>query len=97
MKIIKTLLVIFIMAFLIGSFAASIPQKASDNLKPFQEQVAQDFEAQYAAVVESGTAIDRCVRAGLVAEGYLQAANNDKYKEWKEVEKEDCNAAGVPR
>jgi flagellar basal body-associated protein FliL len=97
MKIIKILFVIFIVLFLIGSFAASIPQTASQAIKPYQEQVAIDFEAQYAAVVESGTAIDRCIRAGLVAEGYLQAANTEKYKEWKQVEKADCKAAGVPR
>ena len=96
MKILKIILLVAFALVVIGSFADK-PQLSSDALKPFQEQVANDFEVQYAAVVQSGTLIDRCVRAGLVAEGYLQAANNQKYMEWKGVETADCKAAGVPR
>jgi len=62
-----------------------------------QSKVAQDVTAQYYEVSRHGTAIDRCVRAGMVAEAYLQAANSELYARWKEVEKTDCQEAGLYR
>lgn len=94
MKLIKIILTILLALFVLG-ILADAPQTASDTLKPFQAQVAQDFEAQYAAVVQNGTPIDRCVRAGLVAEGYLQASDNANFAKWMDVKEADCKAANV--
>lgn len=61
-----------------------------------QETVANDFERQYYDVVRAGgSAVDKCVRAGLVAEGYLQSGNTAKYQEWQNQRRIDCTAAGV--
>ena len=62
-----------------------------------QNEVADDFERQYRDVEKYGTAIDKCVRAGLVAEGHLQAGNQSAYARWKTIEREDCRTAGVNR
>jgi len=39
---------------------------------------------------------DVCVHAGLVAAAYLQAKDEENYREWKATEKTDCVAAGLP-
>jgi hypothetical protein len=62
-----------------------------------QNGVAKDFEKQYQMALSSGSPIDVCVRAGLVAEGYLQAQDQDNYRKWKAVEKQDCKAAGIEK
>ena len=46
-------------------------------------------------VKRSGAPMDVCVRAGLVAEAYLQANDEGNYKHWKAIEKKDCAAAGL--
>ncbi|MBS0564950.1 MAG: hypothetical protein JSR87_10885 [Proteobacteria bacterium] len=61
-----------------------------------QRGVAQDFESQYNMAKQSGTLMDVCVRAGLVAEGYLQAGDQPNYTRWKGIQKRDCGAAGLP-
>ena len=60
-----------------------------------QNGVSKDFEDQYNMAKVSGTKIDICVRAGLVAEGYLQAKDQTKYARWKSIQKRDCAAAGM--
>ena len=60
-----------------------------------QTQVAKDFERQYNDVRKHGNAIDVCVRAGLVAESYLQAGDSASYAKWKNIESTDCRAAGL--
>jgi len=62
-----------------------------------QSGVAKDFEKQYHIAKSSGTPIDACVRAGLVAEGYLQAQDQSNYQKWKSTEKRDCAIAGITR
>ena len=57
--------------------------------------VAEEQVEQYADVVRSGTPIERCVKAGLVAEAFLQAGESASYDEWKVVERFDCEAAGL--
>jgi hypothetical protein len=83
---------ILVAAIWIGSSASS----SNEVIKPYQDQVAQDFVDQYEMAKEHGTPTDMCVRAQLVAEGYLQAENEAKYREWRAVQKADCKAAGVP-
>ena len=82
------------------SFAAInvlVNVQADRGMDRIQNQVADDFERQYQDVTVSGTAIDRCVRAGLVAEAHLQAGNQSAYAQWKRTESSDCRAAGLPQ
>ena len=76
---------------------AYVKQDSVDRMYDIQNEVADDFERQYRDVEKYGTAIDKCVRAGLVAEGHLQAGNQSAYARWKTIEREDCRTAGVNR
>ena len=58
-------------------------------------QVSSDFTKQYEITKGSGSKVDICVRAGLVAESYLQANNQADYHKWKAIQAKDCNSAGV--
>lgn len=59
--------------------------------------VAKNFEKQYVMSVRSGTPIDVCVHAGLVAAAYLQAHDQLNYQRWKQTESADCALAGMPK
>lgn len=75
----------------------SCDQIAESQLKSIQDKAAQDAEEQYRMVEKSGTKVDLCVRAGMVAEAYLQAKNPQKYDLWKTTQRADCLTAGVPQ
>lgn len=69
---------------------------APPTLQDIQKQAALDAEKQYEMTARSGTPIDKCVRAGLVAESYLQATDEVQYQHWKVIQRLDCSTAGVP-
>lgn len=58
-------------------------------------QVVQDTVDQYNIAKKQGDAMQICVQAGLVSAAYLQAKNQEKYNEWKSIEKADCRVAGL--
>lgn len=95
MKTFIIILVAFIILAWIGNAAS--PQNATKAIQPYQSEVAKNFEEQYAQVKAHGTMIDRCVRAGLVAEGYLQAQDNVNFAKWVDIKSADCKAAGMPQ
>ena len=77
---------------------ASILEKRSDNfLRQVYDQVTADAIDQYKIVSRSGSAMDKCVYAGLVAVSYLQAKDERNYKIWRGREASDCEQAGLPR
>jgi len=78
-------------------YGGGVEKEAAETMRTIEQQVATDSEAQYNITKQSGTAIDQCVHAGMVAAAYLQAKDQGSYARWKEVERQDCNAAGVPR
>lgn len=82
---------------LAGLALTSCDQMAAHQLDDIHAKVAKDAEEQYRMVEKSGTKTDLCVRAGMVAEAYLQAKNSEKYDLWKTTQKADCMAAGVPQ
>lgn len=55
------------------------------------KSVAQDFEKQYDIAVKNGSSIEACVHAGLVAETYLQAHDESKYKHWTKIKSIHCD------
>ena len=78
-------------------FLGGLTQQTNANLQNVYEKVATDQVTQYQIVKRNGTAMDACVHAGLVAAGYVQAKNEAAYAQWKQIEKQDCAAAGVPK
>ena len=66
-------------------------------LNDISRDVAADAVAQYRMVEKTGSKMDKCVQAGLVAAAYLQAQDQWNYENWHLIERGDCLAAGVPR
>lgn len=57
---------------------------------------AQSFEKQYAMQKgAAASAADLCARSRLVAEAYLQAEAQEKYREWTEQSRTDCAIADL--
>lgn len=65
------------------------------ELDRINDQVAADFEAQYRIAQQGGDLIEICVQAQTVAAGYLQAQDQPNYLKWKEIQKRDCDKAGL--
>lgn len=87
MKVFAALIQLIIAgAFLIWLFSGGPEQK-----------VATDFEQQYRISKQSGDQMSVCVQAQLVAQGYLQAKEQEKYLQWKKVERLECRAAGLDK
>ena len=75
----------------------SLEERAQASLDDIEARVAGEAVARYNMVRASGTLIDACVHAGFVAAAYLQAQDAANYERWKQTERSDCAAAGVPR
>lgn len=78
-------------------FGGGLDQQVSRDMQKIQNKVAADSAAQYDIALRNGTAMDRCVQAGMVTAAYLQAQDEANYQKWKIVEANDCASAGVPR
>ena len=78
-------------------YGGGIQRDVDEMTKTVEQQMAADSVAQYNITKQSGTAMDQCAHAGLVAATYLQAKDQSSYANWKAVERRDCDAAGVPR
>lgn len=61
------------------------------------DKVSEDMVAQYNIAKKQGDKMQTCVQAGMVSVAYLQAKDEAKYNEWKEIEKSDCAAAGITK
>lgn len=73
------------------------PPPAVDPMQALHDKVAADAEIQYGITSRNGTAMDRCVQAGMAAAAQLQAKNEAAYATWKKVEAVDCREAGVSK
>ena len=60
-----------------------------------EQQVAKDCEKQYELAVKGGDKIEIAVNAGLVAEAYKQAHDEENYLKWKKIENDAKNTAGL--
>ncbi|HEX4310103.1 MAG TPA: hypothetical protein VHZ25_08740 [Acidobacteriaceae bacterium] len=65
------------------------------QMQDIADKVASDAVDQYNITLRSGSAMDRCVQAGMVTAAFLQAKNEVQYSQWKEVEHKDCKEAGI--
>ncbi len=79
----------------VGVLAYFFSGSATKNI---YDSTANDLEEQYHMVFRNnGSAIDLCVQAQIVAAGYLQAKNQEKYAVWKETERRDCEKSRASR
>lgn len=70
----------------------------NNQMNEIERKVANDAENQYRMVVDNGgSAIERCVQAGMVSAAWLQAEDKEKYAFSKVLENLDCANAGLPR
>jgi len=61
----------------------------------FSTHVAKDLVRQYQIVQSNGSEMDKAIRAGAVAEMYLQAKDEANYRKWKEIaDRHQRNAIG---
>ena len=84
---------IFMAAVALGACQPAVDAQ----VQGIQDKVAADAVEQYRMVEKSGSAIDKCVQAGMVSAAYLQAKNEEEYSSWKSIEKLNCVNAGLPR
>jgi hypothetical protein len=65
--------------------------RASNFMDDVNAKVISDAEREYQMASRSGSDVDRCVHAGIVAAAYLQAHNQPSYASWKMREGMDCH------
>lgn len=85
---------VFVVAFSIGGH---LPDAPASGLQDIHRKVSEDAVQQYQMVSRNGSAMDRCVHAGLVVATYLQANDERNYQQWKVTQGADCAQAGLPQ
>ena len=78
-------------------FGGGLQKETNKTMGDIHQKVVSDSVSQYNITKQSGTPVDQCVHAGLVAASYLQAQDQANYAKWKQIESADCEVAGVPR
>ena len=78
-------------------FGGGLEKQAAKDMQGIYNQVSADAVKQYDIAKRSGSAMDACVHAGMVAAAYLQAKDEPNYQRWKSTESSDCTTAGLPR
>ena len=74
---------------------AAVPMRAGPEW--LWEQTAAELEQQYAMLVEmKAPQMERAMRAGAIAEAYLQAKDREGYRLWKDAADRHMRAAGMP-
>jgi hypothetical protein len=77
------------------TLAAGSRCRLAETLQVIQNRVAADTVTQYGIAQRNGSAMDVCVQAGMVTAAYLQAKDEPNYQRWKQIEKADCEKAGL--
>lgn len=75
----------------------AVQAMADKSMHGITAKVAADSVAQYEIAKKSDDKIQICVQAGMVSAAYLQAKDEPNFLKWKDVEKTDCAAAGMPK
>lgn len=86
--------VLFVAVIGIGVLANM--KTSSQVEKDIHNEVAADSLKEYELAKKHGDRADVCLRAGLVAEAYLQAKDEENYAKWRDIERADCRRAGLP-
>lgn len=91
---------VIVAIILLGAFGSSsktIQPISSNGKGGIYQRVADDAVAQYNIAKAQGDKIQICVQAGFVSAAYLQAQNQSSYNNWKDIQKMDCERAGIPQ
>lgn len=70
---------------------AATSDQVSQFMDDVNSKVIRDAEREYQIASSSGSDVDRCVQAGMVAAAYLQAHDQPSYQSWKMREDMDCH------
>jgi hypothetical protein len=70
--------------------AKEAPAAAAQVHDQLAWRVVNDSIQQYEIAARSGTKVDACVHAGLVAAAAIQAKDEDLFRKWKEIERYEC-------
>jgi len=70
---------------------------SDEFLSQIHAKVARDAEHEYRMAQRSGSKMDQCVQAGFVVAAQLQAHDDMNYAKWLSIQRQDCEAAGVPQ
>ncbi len=93
-RIITIIAIIFIV---IGGISSSFSELSLEtDLKNIENQVVEDAIEQYNIAARQGDEIQICVQAGFVTAALLQAKDEVRYNEWKEIERKACEYLGRP-
>ena len=65
--------------------------------KGIENSVAKDAVNQYEISRKGGDKAEICAYAGLVVAAFNQAQDEQNYLSWKEIERKDCEDAGMPK
>lgn len=90
--------IVFLILIGIGAwyfYGGGLEQETETTLQEISDKVAEYSVAEYNMASLSGDTISICVQAGMVSAAYLQAQNQTQYLIWKEIEKVDCERAGL--
>jgi len=95
-KILKFVLIAFIALAAIGYlFGGGLDAQVASDMQKIENQVAEDSVKQYEIAKRNGSAMEAYTYAGMVAAAYLQAKDEENYKKWKEIEKQEAKRAGI--
>ena len=61
----------------------------------FDNKMAQDAVQQYQVAKNQGDATEMCMQAGVTAQFFMQAKDQENYNKWKTIENNDCRRAGM--
>lgn len=61
----------------------------------FDNKMAQDAVQQYEIAKNHGDTMEMCVQAGITAQYFMQAKDQENYNKWKAIENNDCKRAGL--
>jgi hypothetical protein len=90
-KIFRNVMLVLVVLYVIHIFY-EMGGGSKSSMHEMQEQVADDQVRQWLAVSKdpNHTQIEVCVHAGLVAQAYLQAGDDDQYHKWEKKAKDEC-------
>lgn len=72
-----------------------LEQHAAREMDKIEVQVANDAVKQYEIAKRSGSAMDACSAAGMMAAAYLQAQDEAGYQRAQALKDKDCRSAGL--
>ena len=77
-------------------FLGGAEREAAQTMREIENQVAQDSIVQYNIAKRNGSQMEVCTYAGMVAAAWMQAKNEAEYARWRQIQSQECRAAGIP-